>query len=49
MIKEALALNKSELANSRIVAKVDNQAVVFAWTNQYSKNDVVNQVLEDIY
>jgi hypothetical protein len=42
MIKEALALNNSLLSVSdvmcikRSVAYVDNQAVVYAWVNQYS-------------
>ena len=44
MIKEALALKNALSSygsqikkNKRIEAKVDNQAVVFAWKNQYSK------------
>jgi hypothetical protein len=29
--------------------KVDNQAVVFAWKNQYSKNGILNSILKDIF
>lgn len=41
MIKEALALKNAiislgdKVKNSRIDAKVDNKALVFAWNNQY--------------
>ncbi|CAG2213130.1 unnamed protein product [Mytilus edulis] len=42
MIKEALALKnaliciKTLIMNKRVTAEVDNQAVVYAWNNQYS-------------
>jgi hypothetical protein len=55
MIKEALALKHCLLSlqecikNKRIVAKVDNQAVVFAWQNQYSKNSDLSKIMKDIF
>ena len=55
MIKEALALKNalssygSQIKNKRIETKVDNQAVVFAWKNQYSKNGILNSILKDIF
>jgi hypothetical protein len=55
MIKEALALNNCLLSlqeyikNKRIVAQVDNQAVVFAWQNQYSKNSDLSKIMKDIF
>jgi hypothetical protein len=55
MIKEVLALKNalfsygSQIKNKRIEAKVDNQAVVFAWKNQYSKNGILNYILKDIF
>lgn len=55
MIKEALALKNAiislgeKVKNSRIDAKVDNKALVFAWNNQYSKNEELNKILKDIF
>ena len=55
MIKEALALKNalssygSQIKNKRIEAKVDNQAVVFAWKNQYSKNGILSSILKNIF
>lgn len=55
MIKEALALKNAiislgeKLGNSRIMARVDNKALVFAWNNQYGKNDELNKILKDIF
>ena len=55
MIKEALALNNSLLSVSdvmcikRIVAYVDNQAAVYVWENQYSKNYDLAAIMKDIF
>ena len=55
MIKEALALSNSLLSvsdvicNKRSVAYVDNQAVVYAWENQYSKNYDLAAIMKDIF
>ncbi|CAG2189798.1 unnamed protein product [Mytilus edulis] len=55
MIKEALALKnaliciKTLIMNKRVTAEVDNQAVVYAWNNQYSKNNVINEIMKEIF
>ncbi|KAK3084846.1 hypothetical protein FSP39_020056 [Pinctada imbricata] len=55
MIKEALALKSalmslgSQIQNKRIIAHVDNKAVVYSWNNQYSRNDELNKILKDIF
>ncbi|VDI71078.1 Hypothetical predicted protein [Mytilus galloprovincialis] len=52
MIKEALALKnaliciKTLIMNKRVTAEVDNQAVVYAWNNQYSKNNLINEIMK---
>ncbi|CAG2243374.1 unnamed protein product [Mytilus edulis] len=55
MIKEALALKnaliciKTLIMNKRVTAEVDNQAVVYAWNNQYSKNNLINEIMKEIF
>lgn len=55
MFKEALALENalssygSRIKNKSIEGKVDNQAVVIAWENQYSKNGILNTISKDIF
>ena len=55
LIKEALTLKNSLLSvsdvicNKRIVAYVDNEAVVYAWENQYSKNYDLAAIMKDIF
>ncbi|KAK3105648.1 hypothetical protein FSP39_002589 [Pinctada imbricata] len=55
MIKEAKALLNalksvhSRIRNTRLCVNVDNQAVVEAWKNQYSTNDMLNSILKEIY
>ncbi|CAG2188282.1 unnamed protein product [Mytilus edulis] len=55
MIKEALALKnaliciKTLIINKRVTAEVDNQAVVYAWNNQYSKNNLINEIMKEIF
>lgn len=55
MIKEAVALLnsllslKSDIKNKRVIAKVDNNAVVHSWHNQYSKNQELNGILKKIF
>ena len=55
MIKEALALKSAlmsigtQIKNKRVVAHVDNKAVVCSWNNQYSKNNDLNKILKDIF
>ena len=55
MVKEALALYyalkslKNSISNKRVIAHVDNTAVIFAWSNQYSKNKHLNNILKDIF
>ncbi|XP_071175761.1 uncharacterized protein [Mytilus edulis] len=55
MVKEALALKnaliciKTLIINKRVTAEVDNQAVVYAWNNQYSKNNLINEIMKEIF
>ncbi|CAC5421775.1 unnamed protein product [Mytilus coruscus] len=55
MIKEALALKnalvciKTLIINKRVTTEVDNKAVVYAWNNQYSKNNLINEIMKDIF
>ena len=55
MVKEALALKNAlkslgtKLIGQRIRALVDNNSVVFAWTNQTSRNSQLNAVLKEIF
>ena len=55
MVKEALALKNAlnslgtVLTGKRIMAFVDNKSVVFAWSNQTSRNSQLNTVLKEIF
>ena len=55
MIKEALALKNTllslgdKIANKRLHAQCDNQAVVFSWERQYSKCAELNAIFKDIF
>ena len=55
MIKEALALKNTllslgeKIANKRLHAQCDNQAVVFSWERQYSKCPELNAIFKEIF
>lgn len=55
MLKEALALKNAllclaeKIKGQRILAQVDNKAVVYAWENQYSKCSALNVIMKDIF
>ena len=55
MIKEALALQNSLMSlqdciqGRRVVAQVDNQAVVYAWQRQHSKNPDLTKIMKNIF